>query len=358
METNSEVKGNMNLPKQEELLASVSPHIHSGASIRKIMLMVIVSLLPACAAGVLFFGLAALKIILLCVAFCVAMEWIWGRFDGRPDDWKDMSAALTGILLALNLAANVPWWICPIGAFLAIGVGKQLYGGIGYNPFNPALVARVGLLIGFPKLMTTWMPSLNMSSPSHPLNQYVLDATTCATPLGVAKTAMTRPDTVKDVFSALSAPETYMAYLKGDMPGCLGETSVIALLLGGILLLALRLIKWQVPVAFIGTVAVFTGIVHYFNPAATPGPIFHVLTGGLFLGAFFMATDMVTSPMTNRGALVFGAGCGLITTLIRVWGGYPEGVSFSILIMNALTPMIDRYTAHRPFGTRGKIEEK
>jgi electron transport complex protein RnfD len=348
----------INLPKPSDLLVSVSPHIHSGASIKKIMLWVIIALLPACAAGVIFFGLAALKVILLCVFFCVAVEWIIGRMLGRPNDWKDMSAVLTGILLALNLAACVPWWICLIGAILAIGVAKQLYGGMGYNPFNPALVARVGLLVGFPKLMTTWIPSLNMASPSHVLNKYMLDATTCATPLGIAKTAITKPNSIKDVFASLSSTDAYTVYLTGDMPGCLGETSVLALLIGGILLVALKLIRWQVPLAFIGTVGILTGVLHYFNPILTPSPIFHILTGGLMLGAIFMATDMVTSPMTKMGALIFGVGCGLISTLIRVWGGYPEGVSFSILIMNALTPLIDRYTAHTPFGMRKIAEEK
>lgn len=354
---------NIKLPNQEKLIASVSPHIHSGSSIKKIMLMVIVSLLPALAAGILFFGMAAVKVIILCVVFCVAIEWIWCKLDGRPDDWKDLSAVLTGILLAMNLSANIPWWICAIGAFLAISIGKQLYGGIGYNPFNPALVARVGLLVGFPKIMTTWVPSANMQSPSHPLHKLIADGAdtlTCATPLGVARTAATKPDTVQGIFSSLCNSDAYLVYLKGDMPGCLGETSVIALLLGGIFLIALRLIKWHVPVAFIGTVAVISGIANFFYPNLTPGPVFHVLTGGLFLGAFFMATDMVTSPMTNKGALIFGFGCGLITSLIRIWGGYPEGVSFSILIMNALTPLIDNFTTHSPFGKKRseKTEQK
>ncbi|HOK04143.1 MAG TPA: RnfABCDGE type electron transport complex subunit D [Victivallales bacterium] len=350
----TELKENLKMPEQEKLVASVSPHIHSGVSIRKVMLLVIISLLPATFAGILFFGLPALKVIVLSVLFCVFIEWAWCRIDGRTDDWKDFSAVLTGLLLALNLSANVPWWICPIGAFLAIGIGKQLYGGIGYNPFNPALVARVGLLIGFPKIMTTWMPSLNMRDSSHPLHKliYDVDATTCATPLGVVKTAVSKPDTVQNVFHSLCNFDAYLAYLKGDMPGCIGETSVIALLLGGVLLIALRLIKWQVPIAFIATVAAISGLVNYFSPNTTPGPIFHILTGGLILGAFFMATDMVTSPMTTKGAVIFGIGCGLITSLIRIWGGYPEGVSFSILIMNALTPLIDKFTLRKPFGFR------
>jgi electron transport complex protein RnfD len=341
------------------LLVSASPHIHSGESIRKIMLTVIISLLPACIAGVVFFGLPALKVILLCSFFCVGIEYLWGRIAGRHDDWKDLSALLTGILLALNLSAGVPWWICAIGAFLAIGIAKQLYGGIGYNPFNPALVARVGLLVGFPKLMTTWVPSINMaSSESHPLHKYMIDSVTCATPLGIAKNAAAESGGAQSVFPALSNPEAYLVYFTGDMPGSLGETSVLALLIGGIFLIAVKLIRWQVPLSFIGTVAVFAGIVNHFNPASTPTPLFHILTGGLMLGAFFMATDMVTSPITGKGALIFGAGCGIITSLIRIWGGYPEGVSFSILIMNALTPLIDKYTARTPFGMRKIAEEK
>jgi electron transport complex protein RnfD len=319
------------LPRTETLLVSASPHVHDGGSIRRIMLLVLLALLPACAASLWFFGIDALRVLVLCTVSCVVIEMIMGRIMGRPKCWQDGSAALTGVLLGMNLSAGVPWWICVIGAVLAIVLAKQLYGGLGYNPFNPALVARVGLLIGFPKAMTTWVaPTPGVFFP---------DAVTTATPLDLPP------------LSAQVTGGSHIAdYFVGNVGGCLGETSAAALLLGGLALIALKLIRWQVPVAFIGTVLVFTGIVHAANPAMTGPPIFHLVAGGLFLGAFFMATDMVTSPMSPLGALVFGIGCGLITSLIRIWGNYPEGVSFSILIMNALTPLIDRYTAHQPFG--------
>lgn len=329
-EKKSEKQKQIVLPKPENLLVSASPHLYGGETIPKIMLIVIIALLPACATGIYFFGINALRVLLLCTISCMGMEFILGRLAGRPDAWKDGSAAVTGILLGMNLSAGVPWWICLIGALLAIGLGKQIYGGLGYNPFNPALVARVGLLIGFPKIMTTWI------APTP--GKFIAETVTCATPLGI------------EIDKFKLTGEKIADYLIGNRSGCLGETSVFALLLGGLALIILKIIRWQVPVAFIGTVLVFTGIVHYMSPSTTPTPIFHIATGGLFLGAFFMATDMVTSPMTGKGAFVFGTGCGIITCLIRIWGNYPEGVSFSILMMNALTPLIDRYTEKLPFG--------
>lgn len=324
----------MRLPRMESLLVSASPHVHDGGSVRRIMFLVILALMPACATSLWFFGLDALRVLVLCTVSCVVIEMIMGRIMGRPECWKDGSAALTGILLAMNLSAGVPWYVCVIGAVLAIALAKQLYGGLGYNPFNPALVARVGLLIGFPQAMTTWV------APT-PGQFFMTDAVTTATPLSF-------PPTSPLVTQGQYLVENFF----GNVGGCLGETSEAALLLGGLALIALKLIRWQVPVAFIGTVLIFTGIVHGANPELTGPSIFHLVAGGLFLGAFFMATDMVTSPMSPLGGLIFGIGCGLITSTIRIWGNYPEGVSFSILIMNALTPLIDRYTAHRPFGRR------
>lgn len=338
------------LPDPSKLVVSSSPHIHSGENISRIMFLVIVSLLPACAAGIYFFGLNALKVILLCTFFCVAIEEICCRIARKPSTIKDGSAALTGVLLAMNLSAGVPWWICLIGAILAIGLAKQLYGGLGYNPFNPALVARVGLLIGFTGIMTTWEPTTEMLKKSnHPLHSYIqkVDSVTCPTPLGIVK-----EEKNKEKLKIVTGSKACAEYAIGNVGGCLGETSALALLVGGLALIVLKIIRWQVPLGFIGTVAVFTGIVHHFSPDTTPSAVFHLVTGGLFLGAFFMATDMVTSPMTGLGALIFGIGCGLITSVIRIWGSYPEGVSFSILIMNALTPFIDKYTANIPFGYR------
>lgn len=333
------------LPEVATLIVSPAPHFHDGSSIRNLMLTVIVALMPACLASLYFFGWHALKVIVLCSVFCVGFEIIWCKLLNKEQRWQDLSALLTGILLAMNLNAGIPWWICLVGSFLAIILAKQLYGGLGYNPFNPAAVARVGLLIGFTGPMTTcWMkPDAGRFLAS--------DAVTTATPLTLCKAASGSLGAGgADPFAEIANPQRYWDYFTGNLGGSLGETSALALLAGGLFLVALRIIKWQIPAAFIGTVALFTGIMHLFNPAFTPGPLFHILTGGVFIGAFFMATDIVTSPMSKSGAVIFGAGCGLITCLIRLWGSFPEGVSFAILIMNALTPLIDRVTLRRPFG--------
>lgn len=316
------------LPDATKLVISNSPHIRGGETISKIMVHVFIALMPAALAAVWFFGLAALKVMALCTIGCMVVEVLWNKAAKKPaGSWKDGSAALTGLLLAMNLSAGAPWWICILGSLLAIGLGKQLFGGLGYNPFNPALVARVALLIGFPQLMTTWVaPQAG--------KWFACDALTGATPLAATGKELA---SISDLFY-------------GNVGGCLGETSALALLIGGAFLLVRKLIKWQVPASFIGTVALITGIVHFVNPEMTPPALYHVLAGGLMIGAFFMATDMVTSPMTANGALIFGCGCGIITSVIRIWGGYPEGVSFSILFMNALTPLIDRYTIGKPFG--------
>jgi Na+-translocating ferredoxin:NAD+ oxidoreductase subunit D len=348
-DNNQEVK----MPNPAELMVSSSPHLHDKDRIDKIMYCVILALLPSCIAGVYFFGVHALKILVLCSVFCVGIEIIWCKVAGRVSTWKDGSALLTGILLGMNLSSWMPWWICLVGVLLAIGLGKQLYGGLGYNPFNPALVARVGLLIGFPKLMTTWGPTKMMVADA------TTAATTCATPLDLVKTAsktLPKEQAVKEL-AELSSNQALWDYAIGNVGGCIGEVSAIALIIGGVFLIFMKIIKWQVPVAYIGTVALMSGIIHMISPHTTPAPIFHIVTGGLMIGAFFMATDMVTSPMTNKGALVFGIGCGVITCAIRIWGGYPEGVSFSILIMNALTPLIDRFTINRPFGYEPPVKE-
>lgn len=321
----TETTPTIQLPDTARLMVSNSPHIRDRQSINKIMFTVVAALLPACLAGVWFFGIAALEVLLLCTVSCVAIEEGWNKLAKRASTWRDGSAIITGILLGMNLNAGVPWWVCILGGVLAIILGKQLYGGLGYNPFNPALVARVGLLIGLPEIMTTW------NTPQ--AGKMVVDAVTAATPLGMA------PGTA-----------TLGSLLSGNVGGCLGETSAIALLIGGVVLIACKLIKWQVPLAYIGSVFAITGIAHLISPETTHSPVFHVLSGGLLLGAFFMATDMVTSPMTIKGSWIFGLGCGIMTSAIRLWGSYPEGVSFSILFMNALTPLIDRISISKPFG--------
>ncbi len=319
------------MPDMSKVLVSPGPHIHTKETVPKFMFTVVVAMLPACLAGIWFFGLAALKVLLLCTVSCVAIEEGWNKLVKRAPTWKDGSAILTGILLGMNLNAGVPWWVCVLGGVLAIILGKQLYGGLGYNPFNPALVARVGLLIGLPEIMTTWDSTRAMGA----------DVVTTATPLGMAPGAAE----LKDM-------------MIGNVGGCLGETSAIALLVGGAILIAFKLIKWQLPLTYLGTVFVMTGIMHWINPAEYHSPVVHMMSGGLLLGAFFMATDMVTSPMTKKGAWIFGLGCGIMTSLIRLWGAYPEGVSFSILFMNALTPIIDRLTIKKPFGYVALMKEE
>ncbi len=322
-----------------EWIVSPSPHAHSGDTVPKIMGTVIVALLPALVAGVVFFGWNAVRLTAICVVSCVASEYVVRRIMRRDPGINDLSAVVTGILLALNLPPTLPGWMAVVGSLCAIVIAKQLYGGIGYNLFNPALVGRCVLLVSFPVAMTTWaVPNFAHIPP--------VDATTMATPLGAWKTA----------WSAGQAPSAFQdtfplrALLIGNRPGCLGETSTIALLLGGIVLLWRRCITWHIPVAFIGSVAVFAAILQQTDPARNLPVSYHVFSGGIFLGALFMATDMVTTPVTSRGMLLFGAGCGVITMIIRKWGGYPEGVSFSILIMNALTPLINRFTRPHVFG--------
>lgn len=373
-ETNDNaVQNSVSLPKVEELVVSSSPHVHDTQSVRKIMITVLLSLMPACLAGIYLYGASAMMVIVYCVVFSVGTEMFWTQIAGKnTESWKDCSAILTGVLLAMNLSAGAPWWICLIGSMIGIGIGKQIYGGIGYNPFNPALVARVALLIAFPKIMTTWVPSRFMTANSAydsiltyapgadklkghvlPLLSTSCDGITTATPLGVAKELAKSATS----FDSVANSSAYWDYFLGNMGGCLGETSAIALLIGGLFLIMMKIIKWHIPVAYIGTVAIFTAIAHTANPAMTPSPLFHVITGGLILGAFFMATDMVTSPITTKGMIIFGIGCGIITSLIRLWGNYPEGVSFSILIMNAVVPLIDKFTTTTPFGYK-PVEKK
>lgn len=356
------------LPTGKKLVLSSSPHLSTGANLRKIMGGVIFALLPAIIASVYFFGLRALFIILYTAVCCVAAEAVWCALSGKPV-WKtigDLSAALTGILLALCLPVAVPLYVPPVGAILAIWLGKQVFGGLGNNPFNPALVARVGLLIALPAAMTLWTPSKGMMKEDYPERSLFFvapDAVTAATPLGVAGTTekiIEQSAGAKFNFSALENCELLKRCFIGDRAGCLGETSVLALLTGYVILVLLNLINWRVPVIFIGTVAVFTALINLLFPGVTPGASFHVLNGGLFLGAVFMATDMVTSPITGSGCVVFALGCGIVTSVIRIWGNYPEGVSFAILFMNALVPLIDRWCGRRPFGyvTRREREEE
>ncbi len=322
---------------ENQLYLSSSPHIHSGETTDKVMRLVIYALLPATALSIYLFGLPALSVLLICTLGCVAFEELSCRLMGRASTIADGSAALTGILLALNMPPSSPWWLSLLGAAIAILIGKQVYGGLGYNPFNPALVARVVLLISYPVQMTTWTAPAPIGSG--------LDAVTSATPLGEMQTAVMLTGKLPE-----SATSDFTSYFLGGMSGSMGEVSALLLLLGGLFLLYKKIISWHIPGSFLGTVIIVGGIFWLVDPTKYPNPVFHLITGGLILGAFFMATDMVSSPVTYKGMLIFGFGCGLLTVLIRLFGGYPEGVSFAILLMNAATPLIDRYTRPKIYG--------
>jgi electron transport complex protein RnfD len=323
-----------------------SPHIHSGDSVQQIMLIVIMSLAPAFAWSVYRFGIQALRLVAACVLGCVVSEAVSRKIMKRDIGIGDWSAVVTGILLAFNLPPSLPTWMAVVGSVFAIVVSKQLFGGIGYNPFNPALVGRVFLLISFPVHMTAWSRwAIHSPAPG-------VDSLTTATPLGLLKTSLGTGGAMGFSFDAATAWQFFI----GARNGCIGEVSILALLAGGAYLLWRRIIYWQVPVFFIGSVAVFSGVLWMLDPSRNMNPLFHGLTGGLVLGAFFMATDMVTSPVTRTGMAIFGAGCGVLTMIIRKWGGYPEGVSFAILIMNSLTPLIDQGTAPRVFGHAGPYD--
>ena len=312
---------------KNRLIVSVSPHLHKDESVSKIMWMVIVSLIPAGAAGVFIFGITALWVIILGVVSALATEAILQILCKRKVTILDGSAVITGLLLAYNLPAGVPFWIPVIGAFFSIAIGKQVFGGLGQNIFNPALAGRVFLMASWPKYMTTFTRPLSF------------DAVTSATPLALLKEGK--------VLENIS----YLDLFLGKRGGCIGEVCILALLLGAIFLFIKGYISWHIPLPYIFTVGLFTYI---FGPKGlfSGDWLFHILSGGLILGAFFMATDYVTSPLTRKGQVIFGIGCGLITAVIRLWGGYPEGVSYAILMMNAATPIIDRYTKMRVYGGR------
>lgn len=320
------------------LTISPSPHIHTSESVNKIMYRVILALMPALAWSVFMFGFEAIRVTLLAVAACMAFEFTIQKYLLKTEPQiTDGSAALTGILLAFNVPASLPTWMIIVGALVAIGVGKLSFGGLGNNPFNPALVGRVFLLISFPVNMTSW-----------PVTQHAtVDALTTATPLALLKEGIKNGQPVSEIIPHL--PQN-MDMLYGNMSGSLGEISAIFLLLGFAYMLWKKVITWHIPVFVLGTIFIFQGALWMLNPEKFIEPIFHLLTGGAMLGAIFMATDMVTSPMTVRGQLIFGIGIGVITVLIRNFGAYPEGISFAILIMNGFTPLINAYIKPKRFG--------
>ena len=323
------------------LSIALSPHEKSKESVNRIMYDVMIALVPAFAVAVYFYGLGALIITLISVVSAVFFEYVITKFLlKRKSTVLDGSAALTGLLLAFNVPANLNPWLVIIGAFFAIAVAKMSFGGIGNNVFNPALVGRVFLLISFPVQMTTWpKPIVNRMS--------YLDAVTGATPLAQLKEGLKGGATVSSVLEKLP---NYLDMLLGQMSGSLGEVSAVALLIGLAYLLIRKVITWHIPITIFATIFVFEGILWLANPDAFADPIFHLLSGGIMLGAIFMATDYVTSPMNTRGMVIYAIGIGLLTIIIRNFGAYPEGVSFAILIMNAFVPLINQYVKPKRFG--------
>jgi electron transport complex protein RnfD len=306
------------------LIVSSSPHIHSADSVSTAMRDVLIALIPALLASLYFFRFAAAKVIFTCVIVAVLCEVIAQKIMQREVTVNDYSAVVTGLLLAFCLPATLPLWMAALGSAVAIIIGKQLFGGLGNNIFNPALIGRAFLLASWTAEMTSWVAPL--------------DGVTTATPLGLLKES-----------AAQQLPSLSQLFF-GNVGGSLGETSALALIIGGIYLLYKGHIDWRIPFSYLGTVFVLTAIAGLFHTERLLYPFFHLLSGGLLLGAFFMATDWVTSPITKKGRIIFGLGCGLLTVIIRLWGGYPEGVCYSILLMNLATPLIDRYTKARIFG--------
>lgn len=302
-----------------------SPHLHSRESVPRIMWTVVACLIPAGAAGVYLFGMPALRTIAWAAVAAVACEWIIQKLTKKKITVTDGSAIMTGLLLAYNLPADVPFWIPVLGSIFAVAIAKHAFGGLGQNIFNPALVGRAFLVASWPKYLTVF------TKPGY-------DAVTSATPLAMLKEGR------------LAEQIPYLDLFLGRRAGCIGEVCIVALAAGALFLLIRGYISWHIPASFIATVGIFTYI---FGPKGffTGDWLFHILSGGLILGAFFMATDYVTSPLTARGHLIFGVGCGILTSVIRLWGGYPEGVSYAILMMNAATPLIDRFTKPRIYGT-------
>ena len=321
-----------------------SPHIGTDKSIPEIMWGVVLALAPALACSIYFFGFAALRVTLIAVVTCIITEYAcaWLFSIKRMHTITDGSSVVTGILIAFNLPPSVPWWIPCTASLFGIAVVKMMFGGLGYNIFNPALAGRIFVMASWLPLMTQWQPPYRTLWGSDRVRDVITkfyqsgpDAYTYATPLGI----------IKEHISTMPLP-TYLDLFLGNRGGCIGETSACALVIGGVYMIYKKYITWETPVCFIGTVAILTWI--FGGPSFMQGDwLLHILAGGLFLGAFYMATDMVTTPLMSSGRIIFSIGCGILTVLIRLKGGFPEGVSYAIFFMNALTPLIDRYTMRR-----------
>ena len=321
-----------------KLVVSPSPHIHSKDSTRSLMLDVVIALVPAVICSIIFYGWQELLVLGVSVASCILLEWAITKYMLRtPSTVGDFSAVITGILLALNLPYTTPWWVVFIGAVVAIGVAKMTFGGLGQNIWNPALVGRVFLLVSFPTYMTSW---------KQPQGLFGLDAVSGPTPLGTIQEGLMQGASVQD----LTAAYDYKDLLLANLGGSAGEVCALALLAGFVYLCIRKVIKPWITLSIFATVALTALVFWGINPARFTGPVFNLLTGGLILGACFMATDYVTSPMSLWGGVVFGVGIGFLTMMIRYFGSYPEGVSFAILIMNSVVPLLNRWFKQKKFG--------
>lgn len=327
------------------LNVSPSPHTHGKESTQKLMLNVVLALIPALITSVFYFGIGAIIVTVTAIASCLLFEFLIQRFVlKKPISITDGSAFVTGILLAFNLPSNIPVLIIVIGSFISIAVAKMTFGGLGNNPFNPALVGRVFMLISFPVQMTSWPVPAGFSTG-------YIDAATGATPLAVIKEGLKNGEPLSSLMDQIPTPAQMFM---GDMGGSMGEVAAVALLAGFAWLLYKKVITWHIPVSVIGSLAVFTTILWLVNPDKNANPMFHILAGGILLGAIFMATDYVTSPMVPKSMMIYGCGIGIITVIIRVYGSYPEGVSFAILIMNAFVPLLNAYIKPKRFGEEVK----
>ena len=325
-----------------KLLVSPSPHVHAPVSTKSLMRDVVIALLPAVIVSVVFYGLGEIVVLATSVISCVLIEYLITRFLlKKPSTICDYSAAVTGILLALNLPYTTPWWVVSIGALFAIGVVKMTFGGLGQNIFNPAIAGRVFLLVSFPSYMTKWQM---------PQGLFGLDAVTGSTPLGMITEGLAKDQTVPEIMAEKGL--SYAQMLFANLGGSVGEISALALLAGFVYLLVRRVIKPHITLSIWGTVAAVSLIFWLINPDRFTDPIFNLLTGGMILGSCFMATDYVTSPMTVKGGIVYGIGIGFITLMIRYFGSYPEGMSFAILIMNSVVPLINMWFHQKKYGRK------
>lgn len=325
-----------------KLLVSPSPHVHAPVSTKSLMRDVVIALLPAVIVSVVFYGLGEIVVLATSVISCVLIEYLITRFLlKKPSTICDYSAAVTGILLALNLPYTTPWWVVSIGALFAIGVVKMTFGGLGQNIFNPAIAGRVFLLVSFPSYMTKWQM---------PQGLFGLDAVTGSTPLGMITEGLAKDQTVPEIMAEKGL--SYAQMLFANIGGSVGEISALAILAGFVYLLVRRVIKPHITLSIWGTVAAVSLIFWLVNPDRFTDPVFNLLTGGMILGSCFMATDYVTSPMTVKGGIVYGIGIGFITLMIRYFGSYPEGMSFAILIMNSVVPLINMWFHQKKYGRK------